>query len=326
MVYCPVTKLNSTPLKPIMAQKTITSKVLSSKAVLVQIAICRPSFRKGDKDADTVVESEFHCNSDSGKFMKNTINPAHLAPLKAAEGKIRAFYIKNSVPWMDGVRLIGSAAYDGFLLKLRELQSEWDMERRNFLKRLPEYITEGKQALGGLGKDEDYGDPEDIAKKFSIKYNVFPVPDKSDIRVELSAAGAAEIEASCENKAAEVANSVIEITRKSLTETLGAITKKLAEPKKAGKKGEPKEGEFAIFRDSLIGNVMELAQLIKTLNILDDPEVTKVANSLIESFGTVDPDAIRENADTRKEVAAKAESTLSDALAALADIGYGSAA
>lgn len=309
-----------------MSKNTITAKVLSQKAVLVQIQICRPSFRKGDKDADTVVESEFHCNSDAGKFVKNTINPAHLANLKAAEGRIRAFYIGNSVPWFDGVRLIGSAAYEPFLQKLRTLQGEWDDARRQFLANLDSYIKEGKQALGGLGKDEDYGDPEDIAKKFSIKYNVYPVPDKSDIRVELSAAGISEIEASCDNKAADAANAVINITRDRLTATLGAITKKLNEPKKAGKKGEPAEGERAIFRDSLIGNVIELAQCIKQLNILDDPEVNKIANNLIDSFGTVDPDQIRENPEVRKEVAEKATSVLSDSLAALAEIGYGSAA
>lgn len=293
--------------------KTITSKVLSERAVLLHVSICGWLGKRSDEDArDTIVQAFGVQNADRIEAKKSLVDPELLKGVKNAAQKAREWHYKHSLPWLDGgLRLIGAAKLDEHCAKLREFRAEWEKEVATLKGKIGPALEEGKKALSGLGKDEDFPSADEVIEKFKFGFSLVPVPDKRDIRVELSAEGLAAAEESVNTLVKESSkNGVLEIKNR-VAKVVGKIIEKLGEKREKlvdGKKVTTEE--YAIFRDSLIENALEIVPLIRELNVLDDPEVDELASNLERQLRTVEPDRIREDETYRKEVVQKATSVL----------------
>lgn len=85
---------------------------------------------------------------------------------------------------------------------------------------------------------------------------------------------------------------------KRMIEPVRAMAKKLSE--------QPKEGkDDIVFRDTLVGNVQDIAELVPKLNIAGDPELDKFAAEMA-GLTRYAPDTLRKSKSTRAEAAGKA--------------------
>lgn len=297
-----------------------TSEILASRGILVSVTIGLPGFSKQDKEARSVIAEKFSASEDRVKASKSLIDPEAMKGLKAVSSAIRAYVNKNSIPWSeDGIRLIRSTNFDKFIGDLRDLRRQFDDEREIFLKALPDLIIEGKQALGDMG-DVDI-DPAEIAGKLQVKFSTFQIPTATiHPLAKFTEEGIKSIQESAEESAQRSAEKVVTVVKERIQAVLGHMKEKLLE-RKLRKSGEG----YGIFRDSLITNARELGELIRDLNVFDDPTINEAADKLLTEFGGVDPDLVRENDTVRAEIAEKAESVLESTMSALDGI-YGNAA
>ena len=63
-----------------------------------------------------------------------------------------------------------------------------------------------------------------------------------------------------------------------------------------------------IFRNSLVGNIHDIAQKIDALNVFKDPDMTSVAAVLRETLSKLDPDVLRHSTEDRRAAADAARS------------------
>jgi hypothetical protein len=70
------------------------------------------------------------------------------------------------------------------------------------------------------------------------------------------------------------------------------------------------EEEGAVFRDSLVNNIKDLANLLPRLNIAEDPDLERLGNYVSQRLCTVPPDVLRKDPSIRKETADQANAVL----------------
>lgn len=298
--------------------KTITSKVLSERAVLLHLSIGGWSAKTADEDAKTLIVSNYHvADASRVEAKKSLVNPKILKGVSNAAQRPRVWFNEHSVPWLDrGIRLIGAKHLDTVTAKLREFRAEWKKEVDALEAILPAELEAGKKELGGLGKDEDYPGLAEVMAKFSFEFDVMPVPDQRDIRVELSAEGLKETEESVSRMVALSSKNVVVETNTRVVDALTKLVTKLTE------KGKKEGKEWSTFKKATIQNCAELVPIIRELNILDDPSVEKLACDLERIITPVSPEKVRSDPDYRTEVVANVQSILD----VMEQGGYGKAA
>ncbi len=124
-----------------------------------------------------------------------------------------------------------------------------------------------------------------------------PVPDGGDLRIELQKEGMAALQAAIESRVEKAeANAKADVARR-LSEPLAAIVNRLSEPD-------------AVFRDSLLGNLREICDLLPALNITGDPTLEAARKRIRAELYHTDADLCRENAAVRGATARKAQEIL----------------
>jgi ribosome maturation protein Sdo1 len=71
------------------------------------------------------------------------------------------------------------------------------------------------------------------------------------------------------------------------------------------------ENDKKIFRDSLVDNAIELVDMLKCMNITNDPELEKSRKQLEQAMFGVSARELRESIDIRKDVKSQVDEILS---------------
>jgi len=310
--HAEVSAVASTPAIPSpLTSNHITTKVLSERAVLLHLSIGGWAAKIADEDAKNVVVQAFGSDATRIDAKKCLVDPKILEDVRNAGQKARVWHYKHSLPWMDGgLRLIKSITVDEHCAKLREFRSEWEKALISLKGIIADKLEEGKKALGGLGKDEDYPTADEVMAKFKFSFGLLPVPDKRDIRVELSAEGMKAAQESVNGLVEESTKNIVIECQTRVAKVIEKIIEKLKDKKDKQKKDGTIDKGYAVFRDSLIQNALDMVPLLHELNILDDPAVKKLADDLQTALGKVDVDKIREDETYRNDVIEKATSVL----------------
>jgi len=212
-------------------------------------------------------------------------------------------YVKeNTVPWTTGVDMLNIEHYQEFTQGLRQLIADaeshvtdlvahWDYEVSKDLTRLAQIAAaKGKP---NLANPSDYPTSAEIQDRFGIEVRFMPVPTSGDFRVAISDADKASLQRQLQDAEASAAKHVIE----QMMEPMQRAVEKLAVP--IGDDG-------SIFRDSLIDNMVEVADRMARVNVSDDADVIRrIADlrSLVTTYSN-NKDVLRNSQHTR-DVASK---------------------
>jgi hypothetical protein len=276
---------------------------LSDKAMLVDLTFHFWGARKHDKKI-SMEEAESH-NSDitMGQYNKQLIPRQHFNKMYTVAGRIESHYKKLTLPWLDnGQRILSSTGYFKFLEKIRELQPEWDEAVEEFTRLYPIYVEEAKAKSPNF-EEADY--PKNVSDRFSFTWDISPLPIADDFRVVL---GDEEVEAirqsitDTQNRA--VKQALVDVAQR-IQQVVGHMANKLKEIDGTGN-----EGKSGIFRDSLVGNVRELADIIPDLNIMDDQQLADIGNTMAKKLCAFTPDQLRQSEEARQFVRKQADDIL----------------
>ena len=137
-----------------------------------------------------------------------------------------------------------------------------------------------------------------VSTKFGIEIRTFSIQNPDDFRVKLSG----EVAEKIRKKMRQDFESDLRESMRHPIIRLHRLLNKVQSTLDDGDK---------IFRDSLIGNVQELVEILPELNVLDDPKVTRlVKRTEKEICGISDMKALRKEPEYRQEVAESAKSIL----------------
>lgn len=210
----------------------------------------------------------------------------------------RSFHYENTLPWTDeGKRILPVDMFDRYSEKMRELRSKFDQAVHDLVANYDVLVEEARNRLNGMFNQSDY--PMDIWNKFSFGTEISPIPCASDFRITLNYEEMEKIKSAIENRVEQAAQMAHADLYKRLYDAVKHVVERLSDTK-------------AIFRDSLIGNLVELCQIIPALNVQDDPVLEQIRKDVESKLAGIDPQTIRDNPEVRQQIAADAQVILDD--------------
>jgi len=293
-----------------LVRNAIQVKGLDEKAVLVQLK--RSMFGTSKRDE---AETEAY---GAGNVVKHLFEDktCRMAAVKQAYSEVYTYVNDNTVPWAKGVRMLNIEHYMDFTQGLRsridyanakvaDLVAHWDYEVQKDLERLTKIEQAKRRALGSLANPDNYPPKSEIADRFGIDVQYMPVPTTGDFRVSISD----EDKASLQRQLEEAENNAARHVLDQMIAPMQRAAEKLAVP--IGQDG-------SIFRDSLIDNIVEVAERMERVNVSDDRTVAeKIADlkSLAQTYAD-NKDVLR-NSQTVRDKASKQISDLMGQMSAL---------
>jgi hypothetical protein len=283
--------------------KSFAYSKISSSAMLVDIGISVWTGRKLDKSVSAEIDQAKSTKTKAGNYHKNLLAGSEkLAEIGKIASAVRDWHYTQTSPWSDaGSRLLPATLFMDYKLKLTEYEKMFTQAVTSFLAEYDTLVTKSAFQLGDLFNREDYPPVEKIAQKFAFTYSFSPVPESGDFRVDIGEAGMNELRANYENAYKSKVEVAMSDVKTRLHEQLMHMSERLGDAS-----GDTKK----IFRDSLIDNAVELCQVLKHLNITQDPVIEQMRYDLEQSIKHIDAQSLRESDELRRATKNKVDSLL----------------
>jgi len=163
-----------------------------------------------------------------------------------------------------------------------------------FLERYPELIREAKDRLGDLFDPDAFPSPSIVRSKFGWRLDVLPMPDSRDFRVDIGTDEAKTIKDSVERNIRATMQKAVGDVWSRLFKVVNHMAERLGDPD-------------AIIRDSLVGKVVEVCEILPDLNLTGDKDLEKMRRQCIRKLTKLVPNELRTNPDERQQAAEKAK-------------------
>ena len=272
---------------------------LDEKALLVKLSISQWTARKEDKKITKEVETT-HNAHDAGRYHKTLIAKEEIQKLQKIANEARTYHYTNTLPWKDdGERILPTSLYFDYTRELGKFKSSFKSAVSSFMANYPALIDLAKARLNGMFNAEDYPNAGKIEKKFSFETEFSPIPTAQDFRVNLQTDEINKISKDLETRLKATEQEAIKDLWNRLYSTVKNAAEKLTDPD-------------AIFRDSLMGNISELVNLLPKLNFTDDPELEKMRRDVEKELIRFTPETLRDDKEARRITAQKARDLLHD--------------
>ena len=269
-VPCPVPNQKLPTEQPV--RQLIEVKPLNEKAILVTLK--RGMYRPYISDASATEEY------GAGRVNKHLFDGRDNL-VKRTVAKFTAVYTyvnDNTVPWAVGQRMLNMMTWNDFTSGLRGLVDDayasidtlcdnWDQVVQTDFARIQQIgNAKGNPNLANIN---DYPDVDDLRSRFSIDVQYSPIPkvDDFDPRFGMSDAEKSSLQRQLDDVQTTAATHVLE----QMVKPLGEAVKKLSIP--IGEDG-------SVFRDSLIDNMVEVADRMNRVCLSDDPVIRKQITEL----------------------------------------------
>jgi hypothetical protein len=275
---------------------------LSDKAMLVSLSISKWSAKKLDKRATKEVLENHGAAQDAGRFNKELIARENLETLRKISNEARAYHYAQTLPWTDtGARILPAKNFDTYRQKMRDFRSDFESAVRVFADMYEDYKESARTRLNGLFREEDYPSRYDIAEKFGFEIDINPIPAAQDFRVDLQGEEVRRIKETLEARIERATAEAMRDLWERLYNAVSAIQERTS---------DDSDGKRKIFRDSIVGNLVELCDVLKRLNIAEDPTLEAMRRQVEERLCRTDPEDLRDDSNARKLVADDAAAIL----------------
>ena len=272
---------------------------LASSAMLVEVNISHWAGRKKDKRASIDVTHSNHAATGVASVNKKLLaNSDTLRAIQTHVTAARNLHANMTMPWSNsGLRLLPTVQYFKYSQAMSQMQNEFAKLVDDFLQTYNDEVVDVQLKLGDLFSHDDYPTVESLERKFAFRTNYMPLPDAGDFRVDVGNDALREIKETYADFYATQYNTAMNDVWTRLHKALASMSDRLDYGGKEDKK---------IFRDSLVGNVTDMIELLRVCNVTGSTQMSEMANRLEEAMSCVTPDALREDdvfrADTKAAV------------------------
>jgi len=271
---------------------------ITEKAMLVRLSISQWTARRFDLKATNHVITDYGAKKDSGRFNKMLVDVDAVKTYQKAANEARTFHYENTLPWGDDdSRILPAKNYIPYTKKMRKFRESFEKAVADFVEMYPGLIDRAQNDLNGLFNAKDYPSAFDLPGKFNFAVNVIPIPAAGDFRVSLADDEIDQIKSDIEARVRDA----ISAAMRDAWDRLFKVVKHMADKLKDQK---------AIFRDSLIGNISELCDILPRLNLTDDPNLKKIIRDVKQSLAGLDPEVLRKHEIDRRVASDQAEGIL----------------
>jgi hypothetical protein len=283
----------------------------AATAMLRSLSIGQWSGYSYDKDASEEIARLHGAENDAARVNKRLVPRKELEEITKAVGKARSDHEFLTLPWTDdGWRVLPAATYLEHRDKLQEDERAINSAVEKLIERF-ENVVRNQSRLGTLLKVDDYpgmrqeGDrlffrfPQELRDKYYFKVEVKPLPDANDFRVAI---GDDERERLKRQIADSVQAALRSGTRDLWQRLYNAVSHMSA---RMTEYNSAEEGHKPKLYKSMVGNIVELVDVLPRLNISRDAELDRMADSVRHAL-IVDTEELKKSESLRVDTARSA--------------------
>ena len=276
---------------------------LGSSAMLVEVNISSWAGRKKDKRASTKVTEDAHAKKGVANVYKQLLGDCdELSALRGCVTSARNMHSNMTMPWSNsGLRLLPTAQYFNYSEAMSQMQNEFENLKNKFLTAYNDTVVDVQLELGTLFLREDYPTVESLNSKFAFRINYMPLPDVGDFRVDVSNDALQEMRKEYSDFYNKQYNTAMNDVWTRLHKALTNMSERLDYSSKEDKK---------VFRDTLVGNVTDMIELLRVCNVTKSTQMSDMANKLEDAMSGVTADALREDDTFRAETKAAVDAVM----------------
>lgn len=271
---------------------------IDTKAMIVRLKISAWTARKEDKAAASTVADYYHADREVGNYRKSLIPKEAIARVTKIANKARVFHDEQTLPWDDaGGRILPATNFLPYSEEIRKLKSQFEVAVEDFVANIVSYKEAAKKELGDLYRESDYPSIESMRDRYSFSAKIEPIPEGQDFRVALDATEVAKIRESIEADVEDRVSTAMEDLYVRLYNVVKHFSDKL-------------NTKDAIFRNSLVSNIVEIVDLLPRLNLNGNGTLESLRREVESKLAHYDPDTLRQDTNVRAKAAAEADAIL----------------
>lgn len=276
---------------------------ISSSAMLVSISISCWSARKLDKKVSEEVTTNKGASKRAARVNKNLLaDDMRLEAIQKYAADIRNWLNAVTIPWSDmGVRLVTTTQFFDFKQALDERKAEFERLAADFIVAYPTLISAQAFKLGTMFNRDEFPSVDEIARKFSMSYTFMPLPEAGDFRVDIGNQAAEELRQQYE----EAYNQRVQEAMSDVWGRLKSVLDKISERLTTDELGKNK-----VFRDTLVSNAIEVCDMLKYLNVTQDPELERARKLTEQALLGITADELRKEDGARADVKSRVDEIL----------------
>ena len=272
--------------------------MLRDEAMIVRLAISQWTARRFDKRVTEQVAHDYDVNPDVGRYRKILVAEGAVKEVTKTAGAARTFHYENTLPWDDnGGRILPAANFLAYSKEMRGLKADFEKAVAEFVSGYEAYVEEARRRLKAMFKTDDYPSPGRIVRRYGFTFDIEPVPNFEDFRVNIQNGDAKRIKREMEKMVADREAKAMADLYVRLSDVISHFAEKLSNSK-------------AIFRDSLVENVVELVNLLPKLNVANDPKLEKLGKEAQKKLCAYEPEQLRKDETAREAAADDAKAIL----------------
>jgi hypothetical protein len=273
---------------------------LSNQAILVELNMRMPSFRKLDRKVSQEVTNSKGATDDAGRFNKHLLaGVSQLDDMQKWVSALRVELYQRTLPWSDsGQRLCDIRNFINVKDWLNDKRDEFNRMASNFIAIYPNLVSAQAFKMGTMFDRTEYPDVNELAKRFGFNFYFLPLPERGDFRVDVGHDLATELEQEYERVFAERT----EAAMGDLWDRLYKVTKHISE-----RLSDDSDGKRKVLRDSVLDNAVELVELLRVTNVTHDEKLETARRHLEDALMGVDMKEVRESDGVRKSVKARVD-------------------
>lgn len=287
---------------------------LTERAMVMTLSISRWQGHRLDKEASRQVTENNGADADAARVNKHLVPKEVLAPIVTAANIVRDHFYTNTLPWRDnGGRLMTRKLYMAFIETHEKLVGDFNDAVRTFLDdKYPAAIEKAAFRMGALFNRDDYPSVNELRHRFRIGLDIEALATSNDFRVQIDAEHVERVKAQIEEAAMRRVQQAQADVWKRLMEKVSYFADRLGDPD-------------AIFRDSTVGNIEELVELIPGLNVLDDPDIELIRQQVQAKLVGHSAADIRKDTELREELSGEAKAIVDKMAGFMRAFGAGEA-
>jgi hypothetical protein len=295
-----------------MSKNEPTLPQASDLVTLVSFTFKFPGGIKVHKSASEELRQSKKVKKKSrAKVTVDILSSEDLADARKQGTAARNFLYKNSLAFEErNQRAVPNVLLDKVHNGLEEFGAKADVHFEEFIASHSSLQERFKQEAGDLETGVEFPTVEQLREKYSWMVDTDVAPDVTKL-ANVSLVGVTkQVEDSFKKRLVEsherkIARATDDVTKR----VTNVISEVVDHMDKFGRDGEGKL--VGGFKDSLIGNVRELAGNLKAFNITNDPALEEVRKLLVDKVCKIDPQTLRDSEPLRREVKKDAEAILS---------------
>lgn len=277
---------------------------IASSAMLIELSVKAWPAVKTDRKVSEEVDAAKNTQTRAGSYQKNLMAGTKLLhDINKFAARIRSWNSFMTLPWNDnGMRLLPSSKFFDYTAAMAQHRAEYEEMVDEFIRQYDDMIAAAALNLGDMFDRSEYPPVEEVKRRFQFNFTISPLPVSGDFRVDIGNKANEDLQRQFEERFTERVADAMRENWQRLYECLKHISDRLE---------VSASGDRKVFRDTIISNAQELCDLLKHMNITNDPTLESARRELEDAVGGLNAEDMRQDELMRDDVKKRVDTILS---------------